>query len=134
VYTEINKETKMNNQVEMFMTANDTAKWAVIVDGYFQLFDRKAEAEAMYDKLVPDDIESSNFGSIQLLPPHYAPSFAAPKYARKLDQISLHEQTNLTAYAAEKERELQARIAAHEPTKEQQEENENFFRKIYGDL
>lgn len=102
----------MNNKVEMFVTVNDTNKWAVIVDGYYQLFDSQAQAEAIYGKLVPDGIESSNFGSIQLLPPHYAPAAANPKRPLgKLDQISLHEPTDLLAYAEKMERELQERIA-----------------------
>jgi hypothetical protein len=100
-----------NKKVAMFATENDTAQWAVLVSGYFQLVGTEEEADELLDKLVPNgDIESSPFGSCQILPPGYKPRFR-PKYETTIDKISLHSQTDLIEHARLVSVDHKARIA-----------------------
>lgn len=59
----------------MFATINDTNKWAVAIDGYYQLFDSKNDADNFYESSIPEYIEDSCFGSAMILPPQYIPKF-----------------------------------------------------------
>ena len=60
--------------IKMFATNNSTAQWAVTVDGLFQLFTSKSEAAKLYD-LIPSGIDSSPFGSCQIIPPYHVCEF-----------------------------------------------------------
>lgn len=62
---------RLNKKCIPFVTANDTDKWVLCVDGYIGVFEEKRPAEIAYEFI--DDIDSSSFGCIQLLPPHYVP-------------------------------------------------------------
>lgn len=64
-------------KVPAFTTRNDTAQWAVIIDGLFALYPTREQAMAVYDAIggqdSDDGLADTAFGSAQLLPPGYLP-------------------------------------------------------------
>lgn len=61
-------------KISMFSTDNDTDKYAVCVDGYFELFETSEEANRVYELTGgvdgEDGASGTPFGSVSLLPPH----------------------------------------------------------------
>jgi len=73
-----NRLTKIDESVKLVSTYainNNTDKWAVIVDGYFGLFDSKEKANMVWDMIGGSDDEDglaeTPFGDAELLPPYY---------------------------------------------------------------
>lgn len=95
-----------NTKVQIFATKNDTGKTAVILDGYFQLFDMPDYAEVIYQEACKgeDSIENTPFGAIELLPPMTGEG----------DNLSEYTQTDLFYYMQTERAELKKRAAEEE--------------------
>lgn len=65
----------MHKQIHVFLTANDTDRWVVSVDGYIQSFATKSEAESVYRLIVPEGahFDDAGYSSCDILPPGYRP-------------------------------------------------------------
>lgn len=75
---------------------NDTDKWAVVANVYYQLFDTKAEAEAMLEKLLGADIHI--FISTIIPPNTVSPNYRELFGSYDPDPISLQNPINLEEY------------------------------------
>ncbi len=90
-----------------FAITNDTDKYAVVVDGYYQLCDTLAEAESLEKKLIPNGIENSPHGCIGI----HAPGTKEPDLGCLTHQnISAYEETDLLKYHEEEEAALNERV------------------------
>ena len=67
----------MQTKIRPFCIHNDTQDWVVVVGGQFGRFTTQAEAERVYRLIFGDDdiIDSTPFGSCELLDPGHKPRF-----------------------------------------------------------
>lgn len=89
--------TNNRAKIKMFAVNNNTDKWLVAIDGYFQLFDDENAAKQLYDKYPC--IDDSAFGSMMFLPPHTTISKSG-------DKISNYRQIILADYVAKREQKI----------------------------
>ncbi len=102
---------QQEGKVQMFATENDTDKWAVLVDGYFELFDTQSAALGMWTALgLQEEAEDTVFGSFNLLEPGFSPRYRDGYTPPSIDKLSEYEESNLLVYEAKKEKELEDRI------------------------
>lgn len=95
------------DQVRSYAAVNDTDQWAVLVDGYFQLFQSQREASDVHHKICRVGVEYTIFDSCGLMPPHSGPALDQGSLGN--DRLSQFEQTDLLAYAARREQEERKR-------------------------
>lgn len=101
----------------MFATANDTARWAVMIDDRIQTFGTRAEAETVYALACPADEhwDDQPFGAIQMIPPGYRPKSIVDGSDMTVATVSELEQSDLGAYIRDEREAVKARAAARAP-------------------
>lgn len=98
----------------MFATANDTNRWAVMLDDRIQTFATRAQAEAVYALACPsgEHWDDQPFGAIQVIPPGYRPRSIVDGSDMTVATVSALEQSDLRAYIQSEREAVKARAAA----------------------
>jgi len=92
---------KTEYDVSEFGTHNNTDKFALLAGGRYQLFESLELANEMLNRIIPDeDVEASDFGAFQLLPPNSGDG----------ENITNAKETDLLAYAKNKEEASHLRV------------------------
>ncbi len=102
----------------MFGTENDTDKWAILVDGYFELFNTEEEASKMWEALGLNVryAEDTLFGSFDILKPGFVPTYINDWVPPSgIDKLSGKKETNLLDYKKYSEDRLDSLSSVRSP-------------------
>lgn len=97
--------TSQSRKISMFATENDTSSWVVCIDGFFQKFDTKEDAIAVYN--LVEDIEDSAHGSIEILPPQTGPIIDFRGNDMTKSKISENKEIDIVGYIAKSKNKLE---------------------------
>lgn len=96
----------MTKLIKMNNTNNDSDKYAVIVDGLYQLVDTAEQAQKLKEKLSNNEIAAASLHGIVVLKPYEKVDSDLAMIFGEPSLISEFEQTDLIAYQKQKEQKV----------------------------